>query len=1549
MLRPAARTVAALDAGKTAVRLLKAVPLPANSAPSIVRAVLTVLLAILAGVPPALGGANRDIVFECPCDAEWTQVDSDGGGQLTLNFGVRSFRAVNSGEVRLSLAANLRNSDDVVEGVTWGVYRPSTWPPVGSIPPETVVANQSRTFNLRRPDGDQPVLIQLRERAAQLPPDAEENAPFQPWRRHEGLTLWPVSNDESSGHIRFVDILTDTDGDGVGDINELLAGTSPEDAADTPGPSTVDVLVLFEQGVFDAYEGDPYTRLHHLMTVARAIYADSGTNIRLRVVGMSPIGETERGISVNARALMESHGADLMLQVHLSRHSEYPCASSAAGCASVGDVNRRGLWTPAWAATLNLVSAWTPAHELGHVMGLVHSARQGEFFGAFRWSRGHFIVGDSGRHRPQGTVMSYGDRQKFGDRFSSSLRHCHGQPCGVPVDEFAGADATASLDLLRFQVAASRDSIPDSDGDGFVDAVDAAPDDPNEWSDIDGDGIGEFADTDDDNDGVEDGEDAFPFDPEEWADVDGDGIGDNADTEVADLAPFRDPALRAVVEEALGIESGAPIADADLASLDSLNAWNKGIHDLAGLERATNLSWVNLQVNAISDLSPLSGLPRLGSLFLDRNIVSDLSPLAASTGLEVLKLQDNDLSDIAPLAELRSLQDLRLSGNAIKDLSPLTRLGGLTALNLERNALTELSPLSDLTRLVDLRLTGNPVSDLSPLSNLRLETLTVGHNDVTLQDVAELGRFRRIASLHLTSMGIDDISALADLINPRELNLRDNLISDVSPLAELTGIERLDLSDNEIADIGPLVNRAIWRGSEAAEAVQLNLQGNPLDRRSIEEHVPRLESWGLNVQTRRFPDGEPPVEIPDAKLHARIVESVSGASIHVDMPITEGSIAKLTTLHASGSGLTDLTGLEAAQMAQYLYLGSNAVRDLTPLENLPGLTGIDLSDNRIADIAPLVDNPGLAEGDWVSLNGNPLSEESVNVHIPALLQRGVDVSFDGVPLATIAAGGPARFDTAGYFEAVLGDDLQVTARVSNPGLAHAEVESGLVTAMPGASGGRVTVTVTASNADAQSAEVTFALTIEGAVAVATFPPAHDPVRQGFMRVINHTANSESLRIEAFNEGGTRRGPVTLRVGSGQAAQFNSEDLESGNAAKGLSGSIGRSRGDWRLAFEGVPEAEVLSYIRTGDGFLTAMHDLAPLRASGHEIAVFNPGDNPNQVSLLRLANPGNEAAELTITGIDDAGASPGGPVTLTLDARTARTLSALELETGDGLSGALGDGAGKWRLNVASDRPILAAGLMRSPTGHLTNLSTVPHNKTVRGAETVHRVPLFLSASDPEQRQGFVRVINRSPEEAAVSILAHDNSSAERDPIVLTVAADSAVHFNSDDLELGNARKGLSAGVGAGVGDWRLELASEASLDVLAYIRTRDGFLTSMHDTVRLTSEGYVLPVFNPGDNPNQVSRLYIANDSPDWATVRVWGIDDRGAPGGNVLLWVPPGQSRTYTAQDLENGGGVRRGKLGGGTGKWRLRVTSDIPVDVMSLLQSPSGHLTNLSTGPH
>ena len=82
-----------------------------------------------------------------------------------------------------------------------------------------------------------------------------------------------------------------------------------------------------------------------------------------------------------------------------------------------------------------------------------------------------------------------------------------------------------------YKIYVSLPSDTDTDGDGVNNAEDAFPYDPNEISDLDGDGVGDNADPDDDGDGIEDSDDAFPENPAEWMDTDSDGTGDNADSD----------------------------------------------------------------------------------------------------------------------------------------------------------------------------------------------------------------------------------------------------------------------------------------------------------------------------------------------------------------------------------------------------------------------------------------------------------------------------------------------------------------------------------------------------------------------------------------------------------------------------------------------------------------------------------------------------------------------------------------------------------------------------------------------------------------------------------------------------------------------------------------------------------------------------------------------------------------------------------------------------------------------------------------------------------
>ena len=110
---------------------------------------------------------------------------------------------------------------------------------------------------------------------------------------------------------------------------------------------------------------------------------------------------------------------------------------------------------------------------------------------------------------------------------------------GIDMSQFESIEidypATKKLNMIGVLVGDVDGSwegpvVTDADGDGFFSFEDAFPDDPSEWLDTDGDGIGNNVDTDDDGDGVADANDGFPqISTGSLTDTDADGLPDDCD------------------------------------------------------------------------------------------------------------------------------------------------------------------------------------------------------------------------------------------------------------------------------------------------------------------------------------------------------------------------------------------------------------------------------------------------------------------------------------------------------------------------------------------------------------------------------------------------------------------------------------------------------------------------------------------------------------------------------------------------------------------------------------------------------------------------------------------------------------------------------------------------------------------------------------------------------------------------------------------------------------------------------------------------------------
>ena len=361
---------------------------------------------------------------------------------------------------------------------------------------------------------------------------------------HDQVLIEQKVNPLEAFAVNDLDYLTDTDGDGVGDYNEREEGTDPNDASSTPGLSEIDVLVLYTERFHELWDGDPTTRILSQFEIANAMFENSNADIRLRIVGMGVTTVEEQRVfgtvtdPVTHVERLDEHGADISVVFRDAQQiSAFLC-----GFAQLGAYFTRGFITeddpirsqPAY--VFSFCGNKTMAHEIGHLLGLGHSYWQDEF-GTWRWSRGHAV------EREFHTVMSYRILGAYSAGIFSNpdITDCrNGAVCGVDHDEVDGADSVRSINAVRFQVANIREGFPDTDNDYYVDPVDDLPEDPTEWIDTDGDGIGNNADDNDDGDLAPDVYDAFPLDPNEILDSDGDGYGNNADAFPLDANDWAD-------------------------------------------------------------------------------------------------------------------------------------------------------------------------------------------------------------------------------------------------------------------------------------------------------------------------------------------------------------------------------------------------------------------------------------------------------------------------------------------------------------------------------------------------------------------------------------------------------------------------------------------------------------------------------------------------------------------------------------------------------------------------------------------------------------------------------------------------------------------------------------------------------------------------------------------------------------------------------------------------------------------------------------------------
>lgn len=129
------------------------------------------------------------------------------------------------------------------------------------------------------------------------------------------------------------------------------------------------------------------------------------------------------------------------------------------------------------------------------------------------------------------------------------------------------------------------------------------------------------------------------------------------------------------------------------------------------------------------------------------------------------------------------------------------------------------------------------------------------------------------------------------------------------------------------------------------------------------------------------------VTFPGPYLEAAIREEIGKPT----GDIYRSDLARLTMFSVVEKEISNLTGLQYAVNLISLDLWGNQITDISPLSGLTELISLRLRGNQISDISPLLKNLGLSEEGGIDLRENPLGERSLNIYIPLLKARGVQI------------------------------------------------------------------------------------------------------------------------------------------------------------------------------------------------------------------------------------------------------------------------------------------------------------------------------------------------------------------------------------------------------------------------------------------------------------------------------------------------------------------------------------------------------------------------------
>jgi len=402
-----------------------------------------------------------------------------------------------------------------------------------------------------------------------------------------------------------------------------------------------------------------------------------------------------------------------------------------------------------------------------------------------------------------------------------------------------------------------------------------------------------------------------------------------------------DPGLNAAVRDALGKPTG-PLTEQDLLNLTVLNAHDRNISSVVGLEAARNLNTLLLFSNHLTNFF-LPSLTNLVSLNLSGNFLTNVSLPGGMTHLFSFVMAGNPLAQLTLPADLTRLEELDLENNQLTSFNLPSTLTGLGVLDLGFNSLTNFSLPGGLTNLDMLRLSSNSLTNFTVPGGLtRLTQLYIDDNRLTrftlpagLTNLHVLDLFfnqltnlnlpadlQNLISLDLDNNQFTSLNLPSNLTGLGFLHLRSNLLTNFSLPADMTGLSYLDLGENRLG----AVMLPVGLGHLAA----LRLSGNT-NLTSLTLPVGMTNLTGLFLRFNQLTN----LALPSDLVSLVQLDVLGNQLTNLTLP---PGLTNLITLVLSGNLLTSLTLPPDMTQLSSLVLNGNPLVTLVLSEPLAATT-----------------------------------------------------------------------------------------------------------------------------------------------------------------------------------------------------------------------------------------------------------------------------------------------------------------------------------------------------------------------------------------------------------------------------------------------------------------------------------------------------------------------------------------------------------------------------------------------------------------------------------